>query len=54
MQAIFGIVRHILTVAGGAFIANGTLTDNELNTLVGALVTLMGVVWSVVEKQRRP
>lgn len=52
-QSILGIVRHILTTAGGAVVANGALTSSEAETLVGAAVILVGVIWSVIEKRIR-
>jgi hypothetical protein len=51
-EAILGIIRHVLTTAGGALVANGTLDANQLNTGAGALVVLIGVVWSVVAKKK--
>lgn len=51
--AILGLVRHILTTAGGYFVGNGTLTGAESETAIGALVALVGVVWSVIEKRQR-
>lgn len=47
-----GIIRHILTVLGGGFVADGWLTDNELNSAVGAILTLIGVGWSIWQKSR--
>ena len=32
-----GIVRHILTAAGGALVARGSLTESELELAVGAI-----------------
>ena len=51
-EAILGIIRHVLTTAGGALVANGTLDANQLNTGAGALVVLIGVIWSVVAKKK--
>ena len=41
-----GIVRHILTAAGGALVARGSIAESELELAVGAIITLAGVIWS--------
>jgi len=50
---VAGLLRHILTTAGGVLVAKGTLDEAMLQALVGALVTIAGVAWSIVEKKRR-
>lgn len=48
--AIFlGILRHIITIAGGATL----VSDSELQTIIGALVALAGVAWSIYEKRQK-
>jgi hypothetical protein len=51
--AVMGIARHILTLAGGYLVAKGTLDAAAAETLVGAGVAVVGVVWSVLEKKTR-
>lgn len=51
-KIIPGIIRHILTVVGGSFVTEGWLTDNELNSLIGAILTLIGVGWSIWQKSK--
>jgi hypothetical protein len=51
-ESVWGIVRHILTTVGGALVTNGYVTDAQLETLVGAVVVLAGVTWSVIQKKR--
>ncbi len=48
---IFGIVRHALTAAGGALVAKGVIDEAGLTEAVGALVTLIGVIWSAMAKK---
>mgnify|MGYP000560065572 FL=1 len=48
---ILGIVRHILTFAGGFLVVRGKIDESTLTEIVGSLVTLAGLVWSVLEKQ---
>ena len=50
--AILGVIRHVLTAAGGALVANGALTGDEVNTAVGAISALVGVMWSVLSKRQ--
>ena len=38
-----GIVRHILTAAGGALVTKGYFADTELELAVGAIIALAGV-----------
>jgi len=51
-DAILGIVRHILTAGGGALVANGVVADGDVQTAIGAIVALVGVVLSVLEKRK--
>jgi uncharacterized membrane protein len=50
-EQIFGIIRHALTAAGGALVAKGVIDEAGLTEAVGALVTLIGVVWSAATKK---
>jgi hypothetical protein len=44
---IQGLLRHVLTAGGGAgFVAS----DEDLTRLVSALVTCIGIGWSIWEK----
>ena len=47
-----GIVRHILTALGGALVTKGMIGEGELELVVGAVITLAGVVWSAVAKKK--
>lgn len=51
--AILGIARHLLTLGGGALVARGYIDAGAAETLVGAGVAIVGVVWSVYEKRAR-
>jgi hypothetical protein len=52
LKVILGIVRHVLTAAGGGLVADGWLSGDDLNTAIGAITTLVGIVWSVWEKRQ--
>ena len=51
-DAIFGIVRHVLTTLGGGLVASGALSGDDLNAAIGAVLTLGGVIWSVINKRK--
>ncbi len=48
---VMGLLRHLLTVAGGALAAQGALTTDEATQGAGALLTLIGIAWSVYSKR---
>ena len=50
-DVILGLVRHILTIGGGFLVAKGTIDAPGLETAVGALVTIIGVAWSILDKR---
>lgn len=52
-DTILGIFRHVLTVSGGALITKGLASDSQVTDLVGAIITIIGVVWSIIEKKQR-
>tara|TARA_Y100000310_G_C20123715_1_gene552653 strand:+ start:186 stop:383 length:198 start_codon:yes stop_codon:yes gene_type:complete len=47
-----GIVRHILTAGGGVLVSKGMLTDGMLETSIGAIIALAGVIWSALAKKK--
>ena len=50
---ILGIARHILTLAGGFLVVRGTIDESTLTELVGSVITLAGLIWSVVDKKEK-
>lgn len=50
-ETILGIVRHTLTAVGGGFVTNGVATSDEISAIIGGIVTLAGVIWSVIAKR---
>lgn len=55
-EFLLSLLRHALTGAGGAVVANGSLSSDEMEQGVGALLTLAGVLWAWHDKRakRRP
>lgn len=51
-ESVLGLVRHALTTLGGFLAAQGTIEASEVELAVGAIVTLIGVVWSVLAKRK--
>jgi hypothetical protein len=49
---ILGIVRHALTFAGGIIVAKGLVDDALFQEILGAAMTLVGAVWSIVSKKK--
>lgn len=50
-NVISGVIRHVLTTFGGGLIGSGLIGDNEIGLIAGAVATLIGVAWSIVEKR---
>ena len=51
-DVILGVLRHGLTAGGGALVTNGLANSQTLDEAVGALMTLVGVAWSIWEKYK--
>lgn len=51
-EKVLGVVRHILTFAGGIVVAKGFVEESLSEELIGSLMTLGGVVWSIVDKNK--
>lgn len=50
-EQISGLIRHILTVAGGGLVTAGVIDEAGLTLAAGAIATLVGIVWSVMAKK---
>lgn len=51
-ESVLGLVRHALTTLGGFLAAQGHLSASDAELAVGAIVTLVGVAWSVYAKRK--
>jgi hypothetical protein len=49
---VIGLLRHLLTLGGGYLVKSGLVDSEQLTTGVGAVVAIVGIVWSVVAKLR--
>jgi hypothetical protein len=54
ISQILGIIRHLLTFVGGILVAKGTLSDATATQIIGGVVSLIGLIWSIVTKQPLP
>jgi len=43
---ILGLVRHVLTFGGGFLVAKGIIPEGMVDEVIGAVMTLIGIVWS--------
>jgi hypothetical protein len=50
---ILALVRQILTIAGTALVAKGYVHASDVEPLIGALITIGSVIWSVADKRLR-
>jgi hypothetical protein len=53
LEMILGVVRHTLTGVGAALASKGYLETSQVEVVVGAIVTLIGVLWSQYRKIKR-
>jgi len=51
--AILALLRQILTVVGPALVAKGYVKASDVEPVIGALLTIGSVVWSVADKRAR-
>ena len=51
--AILALIRQVLTVAGTALVAKGLVQTSDVEPVIGAMLTIASVVWSIADKRRR-
>lgn len=47
---IGGVVRHVVTSAGGGLVAHGLINSDQLTQVAGALALIAGIAWSAYQK----
>lgn len=50
-EQVLGVLRHSLTFLGGILLAKGLVDEATFIELSGALITLVGGLWSVLVKK---
>jgi hypothetical protein len=51
-EQVQGIVRHGLTFIGGILVSKGYIDESSLSEMIGALMTLSGIFWSIYLKKK--
>ena len=46
-----GIIRHILTFAGGVLLSKGLVDESLLADIVASIMVLVGGFWSILDKR---
>ncbi len=46
------VARHLLTAGGAVVVANGIAGQSEVEQATGAIVTLVGIVWSAYKNYK--
>jgi hypothetical protein len=49
-EVALGLIRHVLTLVGGYYVASGKLDPTSADTIVGAVTALVGTGWSIKHK----
>ena len=50
-EKILGVIRHALTFVGGLFVMKGLADAQEIETIIGGISTVVGVILSIVAKK---
>ena len=51
-EQVIGIIRHSMTFVGGLLLMKGIVDEAMLSELTGGIITLVGTIWSIVEKNK--
>jgi len=51
---VSSLIRHGLSAAGGFLVAKGLISADQVNELAGALITVLGIVWSIKKNKNTP
>jgi len=50
---IASLIRHALTAAGGFLVAKGIASTEQLTEIVGALLSLASIGWSIKSNKKK-
>lgn len=50
-EQVLGLLRHVLTFAGGYIVTKGLIDESLYTELIGGVMALVGTVWSIVSKK---
>jgi len=51
-STLSSLIRHGLTAAGGFLVAKGLASADQVNELAGAIIAVMGIVWSIRKNKK--
>ena len=51
--AILALIRQVLTVVGNALVAKSCIQASDIEPIIGALLTIGSVIWSIAYKRGR-
>lgn len=49
-EKVFGLVRHILSIAGGILVAKGVIDEGLLQEAIGGIMSIVAIGWSIGSK----
>jgi hypothetical protein len=49
---VLSVIRHTLTFVGGVLITQGTIDESITEQIIASTLTLVGLIWSVIEKKK--
>lgn len=49
---VLGVMRHVLTIAAGILVTRGTITEPDAQTLIGGIIGVAGVLWSIFSPEK--
>jgi hypothetical protein len=52
-EQVLGILRHTLTFVGGILLMKGIIDETSWTELSGSALTLIGTIWSIVDKNKK-
>lgn len=52
-EQVKGLIRHILTIAGGYAVGRGYVDQSTALELVGAMSSFIGIIWSLATKDKQ-
>ena len=51
-EQVLGILRHLLTTAGGVIVSKGVTDEATMTTIIGGIVAVAGIIWSVYSNKK--
>ena len=48
---VLGIIRHALTFVGGLLVTKGLINEGMNEEIIGGVISLVGLIWSVAAKK---